>query len=200
MKRAVENPAEELQAAFRRWDSLYECGGRDPTWSDGVGLNIVRSHIFYWKSRIEEMCSPENYPEIYRRPTPPAVPDEYMARADEIRTGAKASLDLYLKDSDYQFLVSKVEQLNPKDAKLLCVRNVIGYAKGLEEAIRTDDLVVMRRHEDAGRYLPAFSECARKIRELKPPENEQMNLFYSNGSGSEPEECDNGDQSMGMKL
>jgi len=148
MKRAVENPVEELQAAFRQWNSLYECGGRDPTWPDGVGLNIVRSHIFYWKSRIEEMCSPENHPEIYRRLTPPAVPDEYMARADEIGTGAKASLALYLKDSDYQFLVSKVEQLNPKDAKLLCVRNVIGYAKGLEEAIRTDDLVVMRRHED----------------------------------------------------
>jgi hypothetical protein len=200
MKRAVENPEEELQAAFRRWNSLYECGGHDPTWPDGVGLKFVRSQIFYWKSRIEKMCSPENYPEIYRRPTPPEVPVEYMARADEIRAGAKASLALYLKDSDYRFLVSKVEQLSPKDAKLLCVHNVIGYAIGLEEAIRTDDLVTMRRHEDAGRYLPAFSECARKIRELKPPENEQMNLFYSDGSGSEPEGCDNGDQSMGMKL
>jgi hypothetical protein len=40
-----------------------------------------------------------------------------------------------------------------------------------------DDLLTMRRHEDANRYTDSFSRCAEKIRSIKPPENEQMTLF-----------------------
>jgi hypothetical protein len=90
----------------------------------------------------------------------------YMARSDEIREHAKAALASYLADPDYRFICRKVEGLNPKDEKKLLVRNVIGYATGLERAIREDDLVTMRRHERAEIYLPSFVSCAERIREL----------------------------------
>jgi hypothetical protein len=199
MKSQNENPAKELQAAFDRWDALKEHGGNDPTWADGVGLNLVRNHIFFWKSRIEQEYPQGNIPEIYLRPAPPKIPDDYMARADEIRLGAKTSLALYLKNSDYQFLLMKIGQLNPTDAKRLCVRNVISYVTGLEDAIQKGNLVNMRHHEKSEIYLQAFSQCAQKIRDLKPRENEQMSIFCGD-IGVDTGETETGRQSMEMKL
>ena len=172
-----EDSAAELQKSFDRWDYLYTQGGSDPFWPDGVNLNLVRNHILYYKSQIEESCKPENYPAVYHRETPPEVSQDYIARADEIRKHAKGSLALYEQDKSYQFLLKKVDRIDPKDEKNLCVRNVINYAKGLEAAIASDDLVAMRRHENPERYLPSFEQCARRVRELKPPENEQISLF-----------------------
>ncbi|OCN00408.1 hypothetical protein A7X67_16215 [Clostridium sp. W14A] len=196
MRRSVENPVQELQRAFDQWDALHEHGGHDPFWSDGVNLNLERNHILYYKGRIEWELPPKDYPAIYQRPTPPQMPDDYMARADEIRAGAKAALARYLGDKDYQFLLSRVERLNPLDAKNLCIRNVVGYAKGLEAAIREDDLITMRRHENPDTYLESFAECARRVRELKPRENEQMSLFYDDFT----EEKESGGSSMEMRL
>lgn len=196
MRRSVENPVQELQSAFDQWDALHEHGAHDPFWSDGVNLNLERNHILYYKGRIERELPPKDYPAIYQRPTPPQMPDDYMARADEIRAGAKAALARYRGDKDYQYLASRVEPLNPMNEKRLCVRNVIGYAKGLEAAIREDDLITMRRHENSDTYLESFAECARRVRELKPRENEQMSLFYDDFT----EEKESGGLSMEMKL
>ena len=32
---------------FERWNDLYENGGQDPFWEDGVNLNLTRNHILY---------------------------------------------------------------------------------------------------------------------------------------------------------
>ncbi len=44
----------ELENLYERWDNLYEHGGSDPFWSDGVNANLVRHQIIYCKRNIEE--------------------------------------------------------------------------------------------------------------------------------------------------
>lgn len=53
-KKTRENPLAELEKAYTRWQDIYENGGSDPFYPDGVGLDLVRSHICYYKRQIEE--------------------------------------------------------------------------------------------------------------------------------------------------
>lgn len=52
---------------------------------------------------------------------------------------------------------------------------VLNYAQALETAIQEDDLVTMRRHERADRYLDSFRSCAVKVRDVL--ESQELNLF-----------------------
>jgi hypothetical protein len=176
-KKTQEDYGKSLADSYAQWEHYYVNGGQDPFWPDGTNLNLIINHIRYYKGKIEETMQPEDYPEIYHHNLPPEVPQEYMARPEEIREAAKASLGRYLTDPDYQFLCRRVDGLNPKQAKEIHIRNVIGYAEGLEKAIQTDDLVSMRRHRNSDYYIESFSSCAEKVRNWKPPENEQLNLF-----------------------
>ena len=77
--------------------------------------------------------------------------------------------------------------LTEKEAKQICLHNVLGYASGLARAIKDGDLVSMRRH--AGRpegYLESFAQCATQMMEVinekkKVPEqvqgDGQLSLF-----------------------
>lgn len=177
-KKQQEDYEQQLRDSFDHWQHLYEYGGQDPSWSDGVNLNLVRNHIYYYKRKIKETMAPEAYPEIHHQATPPEVSDDYMAGSDEIRKTAKTSLTLYLSDKNYQYLSKRINSLDPKQAKQLCVRDVLDYAAGLEMAIKEDDLVTMRRHRNPDTYLSAFASCAEKVKNLKPPENEQISLFH----------------------
>lgn len=177
-KKAQEDYGKSLLESYAHWLHLYKNGGQDPGWPDGTNINLVRNHIIYYKRMIEETPTLEGYPEAYHWGLPPRVPEHYMARPDEIRAAARESLTRYLADPDYQFLCARVDSLDPKQAKKISIHNVIGYASGLERAIQNDDLVTMRRHEVADRYLPAFASCAQRVRELKPPENEQMGMNW----------------------
>ena len=104
----------EIQKSFDRWDHLNVHGGSDPTWTDGVNMNLVRNHILYGKREIEENMTPLLYPEIYYRDTPPEVDRDYMARADEIRVNAKRSLEAYKVDPDYQYLFRIVTHMTER--------------------------------------------------------------------------------------
>ncbi len=169
--------AAELQQSFDRWEYLNTYGGSDPYWSDGDNMNLARNHIISGKMQVEENLPPEQYPEVYYRETPPETDRDYMSRADEIRINAKNSLELYKADPDYQFLCRRVSRLTAKQKKDSSIENVINYAYVLEMAIENDDLITMRRHERPDGYLDSFHSCAVNVRGLKPPENEQMNLF-----------------------
>mgnify|MGYP000847428258 CR=1 FL=1 len=186
-KKQQEDYEKSLQESFDRWQHIYEHGCQDPFWPDGTNLNLVRTHIYIYKNKIEETMKPDTYPEIYYQAAPPEVSNDYIAKADDIREKAKASLALYLSDKDYQYLSKRVDGLDPKQEKKLHVRNVLNYALGLEMAIREDDLVTMRRHRNAENYLPSFKSCAEKVRNLKPPENEQINMFFTYDSYDEPD-------------
>lgn len=166
----------ELAADFTRWDELLEHGGSDPTWADGMGLHLKRNHIINNKRKIEESLPPTQYPEIYYRATPPEMPMNYMARPDEIRERANATLKVYLQDEDYRFLLTWKGRLDKKQEKDIPLSAVLGYVRGLTTAIGQDDLVTMRRHRRPDHYLDSFRSCAEKIRALPPIENEQMSL------------------------
>jgi len=179
--------AAELQKDHERWVHLYEHGGSDPFWEDGMGLMLVRNHIINDRRRIEETMSPADYPEIYYKEIPPEVDRDYMARKDEIRAAAKTSLVRYKADSNYQYIRRHREDFTPKTLKKLSVDNVLGYVSGLERFIEQDMLVDMRRHERADGYLKSFEDCVRRMQET-PAEEVQISLFSFSAGG--PAEAD----------
>ena len=170
-----ENPLEELEKAYAQWESLYRQGGSDPFYPDGVNLNLVRNHILYFKRQIEETQPLYKNTELFQRELPPQVEDGYMARAKEIRDNAKTTLTAYKTDPYYQYLLHHWEELDDVGLKKTSIRPVLNYAQALETAIREDDLVTMRRHERAERYLDSFRACAVKVRDVL--ESQELNLF-----------------------
>ena len=42
-----EQLAEVIRESHEQWKRLWENGGNDPFWTDGVNLNLVRNHIIY---------------------------------------------------------------------------------------------------------------------------------------------------------
>ena len=135
----------------------------------------MRNHILYFKRQIEETQPLYKNTELFQRELPPQVEDGYMARAEEIRAHAKASLVSYHADPYYQYLLHHREELDDAGLKKTSIRAVLNYAHSLETAIQEDDLVTMRRHERAERYLDSFRACAEKVRDVL--ENQELNLF-----------------------
>ena len=172
-----EDPACELEKCFERWDDRYVNGGFDPFWHDGYNLNNIRRHILSCKMKIEEEYDAGAYPEIYYRDTPAEVPNDYMAKAEEIRAGAQKALALYLEDENYLYLWEVKNNIPQKAAEKLSLKSILGCTSGLEYAILTDDLLAMRRHGNAEEYLSSFAFCADRVREIIEPENLQMNAL-----------------------
>lgn len=174
-KKNQENPLVELEKAYDRWQRLYEDGGSDPFWPDGVNLDLVRNHIIYFKGQIEETCPLYMTDELYQRDLPPEVDQNYMAQPDKIREQASRSLQAYQADPNYQYLLRHRDSLTPKQSKELCVGAVLGYVSWLKESIARDNLVEMRRHREPERYLESFQDCADKVRQAL--ESSDPNLF-----------------------
>ena len=170
-----ENLLGELSKAYDQWENLYQRGGSDPFYPDGVNLNLVRNHILYFKQRIEEEQPLYKNTQVFWRELPPKVEDSYMARSEEIRSHAKDSLAAYLADPYCQYLIHHREELDDEGLKKTSIRAVLNYVQGLKTAIRQDDLVTMRRHERADLYLDSFRACAEKVRDALA--NQEINLF-----------------------
>jgi len=197
MKKQQENYAEELQKSHERWAYIYEHGTSDPFWEDGVNLDLVRNHMFYYRGKIEEAMSPEDYPAVYFKEIPPKVDQNYMARQDEIRANAKKSLAAYKASPDYKYLLRHQDDFSPKTKQKLCIAAVIGYATGLETAIENDRLVDMRRHERPDSYLKSFEDCVCRMQET-PTEEVQLSLFSSSADAlDEPENDGFDDEEFG---
>ncbi len=130
----------ELKNCFDKWDHLNEYGGSDPSFADGVNMDLERNHIIYFKAKIEETLPP--YPEIYYRDTPPKVDINYIARPDEIRKNAAASLKLFEQNDSFQFLQAAVKNISDKQAEDLHIHNILGYERTLRIAISKDDLII----------------------------------------------------------
>lgn len=173
---------QNLKEAFLRWDHLSQYGGSDPSWPDGVNLNLVRNHIIYSKRELEKAIqSEEGLPEIYYRETPPEVDEDYYVDSGRIRDEAVKILDQYLNHEEFQFLLTILPTIKKEENKITSIKNVVGYVTGLATSIKEGDLSVMRRHVSGYEgYLESFVTCAQKIREQRsgPLENgEQISLF-----------------------
>lgn len=149
----------ELAGSFRRWDNLFQNGGSDPHWPDGMGLNMIRGHIMSYKKDIEKIVSEINsemslfgpeYPDIYYRETPSEVPGDYMAKADEIRQRATEQLALYEQDPNYHYCLENHKKIFEKGetkatkAAGLSIWPTAAMGK-YRKSFESGDLVAMRR-------------------------------------------------------
>lgn len=176
-KNRNEDYTASLQERFDRWDSVYQNGCRDPFWSDGVNLNLIRNHIIFYKSELEKSITDGEYPEIYYRDTPPKVDSNYIARPNEIRENARKTLLEFEANTDLKFIKRKMLSVDDKFLKKIYASAVIGYEENLKCAIENDDLIGMRRYEHYEHYMDAFQKCAEKLREYSAPENSQISVF-----------------------
>ncbi len=156
----------ELENNYARWDKVFTEGGSDPFWTDGVSLNLVRSHIIYDKQKLSEQ---ENtllgLPDVYYRETPPEVDSDYMARPDEIRENARKAMEIIDADENLKFVREQFPSLSEQQIKQWCIPAIINYAENLQRAIVEDDLIIMRRYEHLDSYLESFESAAIKIRD-----------------------------------
>jgi len=181
-KKKQEDYEKALSDSFDRWNYLYQKGGQDPFYSDGVNLNLVRNHIIYYKRQIEETMKPEQYPDIYNRETPPEVSMDYMANPDEIRAAAEKTLSVLSGDTNYKYLKEKFYQLSPKERAETGLVNIMGYLRHLSNAMKEDDLVTLRRYKNPDYYITSFKEMTVKVKNIlfqpgRPANNEQVSLF-----------------------
>ncbi len=179
-KKEVENYAEMLEREFARWEHIYEQGCTDPSWPDGVNLTLVRNHITYYKRKIIETMSPENYPEVYHRPDPPEVDGNYFARAEEIRSAAVQDLERYKLDGNLQFVRERYPFIHARDRANLGLDALLWRFLALQRAVQENDLQVMRRRRDAEKDLLDFADCAARIKAFSPQQTVrimQMSLF-----------------------
>lgn len=71
----------EIVNEIAMWKDHNKNGCNDPAWPDGCNMNLLRNHIIYYKHKIRELCTDNGItlPVEYYFPTPPEVPDNYMA-------------------------------------------------------------------------------------------------------------------------
>lgn len=179
----------ELIREYEHWEYLKEFGGNDPHYDDGVNMNMTRNHIIHKKNEMEKLYGKDmgKYPDIYFRELPPKVERQYVAQADKIRDKAIKSLEIYLADANFQYLLSNRELLDKKEIDNTCINNVLGYVSGLASALKSDDLITMRRHAFRPEgYQESFANCVEKVKQIlikkrteqtETIENRQMTLF-----------------------
>ena len=81
-----KSPADKLRGLmaecaehYDHWQNVRQNGCNDPTWSDGVNLNLIRNHIIHAKREIKSLC--DNFrlviPAIYFRPLPLTMRNDF---------------------------------------------------------------------------------------------------------------------------
>lgn len=157
-----EDLGAEIANRIDRWNYLCEFGGKDPTYADGVNMNIVRNHILIAKQKCEKELDGD-YPQEYYFPTPDVVDPDYMARSAEIEENAKKTLEVYRNHPDYIWLAKKIDEMDEEQIKKTYIRVVMGYVDGLARSIKDKNLIVMRRHEKPETYTDSFTDCRKKV-------------------------------------
>ena len=79
---------EQIGKDFARWDQIMREGCADPTWPDGVNLNLVRNHIINDYGQLKRVMEAPVQLSLFDvgmdmtglRPIPPELPDGYMVR------------------------------------------------------------------------------------------------------------------------
>lgn len=187
-ERELQTLAKALAAEFGHWDFLHEHGGSDPFHEDGVNLNLTRNHIIAYKRDIEKLLEgqqqeltlfPLSYPEIYYRDTPPELPYEFMARADEIRSRAREQLALYEQNPDFCYIRDHYAEAFPNgDTKATRAAGIhtgqFSYVNRCAKCIDRDDLVTMR-----SQFYPSYEDMAKRFAESASVLREYLSRDHS---------------------
>lgn len=183
--------AAELEKSYAEWEKLFTEGGSDPSWSDGINANLVRNHIIYYKNQLaEQENSLLGLPDIYYRELPPELPNDYIARPDEIRENALKAMEIIDADENLKFVRERSASLSEKQLKQFCILAIINYAENLRRAIEEDNLITMRRYEHLDGYLESFESAAMKIRDPEYTRRINDNLTVCNPEDDENIEDD----------
>ena len=153
---------------FERWNDLYENGGQDPFWEDGVNLNLTRNHILYAQKEMMRICGEIGYfmPEICTKEPPPVVDDRYMAKKDFILATARKVLADFQQNADYLALAAMNDKLTDEQKTKISYRTVVAYVSNLEQAIANEDYLLMRRYLYNTRYYDSIQECLERARKI----------------------------------
>lgn len=167
-----EDPVKELKDAYEHWNDLFENGCYDPTWEDGVNLNLIRNHMIYYKKQIEEQYNEHEKPDIYYRELPKEVEATYMARKEEILQDA---MDVYKALSGMPMmrdLMMAKQYMTEEELQELHIAGDIHHITGLKEAIDKEDYVRMRT---------LSSNLSDRMEEVKEAHERLMNRQYQDG-------------------
>lgn len=169
---------EILEERFQHYDEVLENGCNDPLWADGVNLNLIRNHIIIAKRNIEEVFSAEDYPDVYYRMTPEKINDDYMAKSDEIREKVKEVLDMFISYFYLDELKSASYYLDKNQLLETGIGSALCLIKYLDEDIKEDDLVGMRRlAKNSVHKMKDFEKAYENLCEINMEEERQISLF-----------------------
>lgn len=198
MAKKSKTPQEQMQEAvaelverYNRWQDLYKNGCFDPSYCDGVNLNLVRNHIQFAKRKIEKLVEEHkelSFPAEYEKiEIPQEVSNDYMANPEKIIREAKETLSAMEEDENYKYLLSIKDDLTDKEKEKICFSTVISCRRWLKDAIERNDFVYMRLYREAKREmkLNSFKECVERVKNCLENRNQssepvfiQMSLFW----------------------
>ncbi len=177
-KSTKEELAEKLEERFARYDDVLENGCFDPSWADGMNLNLIRNQIIYFKTKIENNLSEDDYPEIYYRKTPALVDYEYMARPDDIRVQAHDVLKLFNSYFYLDELKSAKYYMDKKQLIETGIQRSLNRISVLERAVKEDDLVSMRRiSANPQQVMKEMEQAYHHLCKFNMEEERQISLF-----------------------
>lgn len=72
----LESRCQMIRDSAKRWNEIAQNGCSDPTWPDGINLNLVRNHIIYDRKQIVDICEENGIimPDEAEYEIPPEVP------------------------------------------------------------------------------------------------------------------------------
>lgn len=152
----------EWQMLYRQhidqWQRVHGYGDGGKMWTDGITLNQIRRELLHAREILSSLGE-----EVV---IPPEMDENYMADAEGIRKRAEGSLEKYLQSEDYQYLLSMVSCLTDAQQKRTRILWALGNVNNLEQAVRQDDLVVMREFGALGQFDRMIADTAKRVREL----------------------------------
>ena len=177
--KSLDELAQECKQSYKHWMELRQNGCRDPCWTDGVNLNLVRNHIIYYKRQMAALYKEEGVepPPVLLRDLPPRLDPKFMANADEIRQRAADIMTKTSQMSEYGELKSIYPGLSPVQRKKSGCQFMLNWVSRLKSAIEQDDLVVMRIHLwQADDIYEKMGEALAQAKAM-PVESYQLSMF-----------------------
>ncbi len=103
-------------------------------------------------------------PDCFYREIPPELPNNFMARSEEIRANASKAMAIIDADENLKFVREQSKNLTEKQLNKLYIPAILNYPENLRRAIAEDNLIAMRRYENPESYLKSFESAANKLR------------------------------------
>ena len=191
-----------LERSFKEWEHLYNYGGQDPFWADGMNLNLVRNHILSYKRQIEEYIKDENdgqaslfsntYPDIYFKETPPEVDNDYMAIPNRILDRAITFVNRMVEEPAYKYVVEHFDEVFPDKkenpvSKHFNVPAILAWQlTSYPEKIVSGDLIALRRSfyfTDYDKKLEEVNKIADKMKQVLALSNEEREAIMNKKRG-----------------